>query len=463
MFKKRPLIGICLSLLFLAVCFHPQIRTILVLPATQKMVVGETSLINLELPDKLQRNLELTVSRPARNVFAPRDDAAVGISRNGSGYEIIALKPGTADISLNLWGYIPIKSIQIQSLPPRRVVTGGHSIGVFLHSQGIMVVGFAPILGDDGQKINPGREAGMEIGDLIMKADGQTVNTETDLAQLIDSKGSTTMQLNVNRGGKELLVTVTPVHCAETNRFRIGLFIRDGVVGVGTMTCWDPQSRQYAALGHIIVDADTKQGISVMKGKIVSAAIQTVKPGRPGWPGEKIGVFNDKGSLSGNISKNTPCGIYGEMEAEPVNPHYPYQMEVAYAHQVKEGPAQIMTVINGEDIEKFDIVIEKKYPARQNGRDMIIKVTDPRLISITGGIIQGMSGSPIIQDDRLAGAVTHVFLNDPQTGYGIFMDNILSEMSTQNNQEQKVSTPAPLIKLQSDSAAIKSSPHKVEI
>ena len=456
--KIRPLLGIFLSLLFLAFCLHPQVRNIMVLPATQRIVVGETNLINIELPDRLQRSLELTVSRPSRNVFAPRDDEAVTISRNGSRYEIMALKPGTTEISLNLWGYIPIKSIQIQSLSPKRVVVGGHSIGVFLHSQGIMVVGFAPIIGDGEQKFYPGRDAGMEIGDLIIKADGQVVSTETDLARLIDAKGPNSMQLTVNRRGKELLIPMTPVHCAETDRFRIGLFIRDGVVGVGTMTCWDPQSRYYSALGHIIVDADTKQGISVMNGKIVSASIQTVKPGRPGWPGEKIGVFNDKGNLAGNIIKNSSSGIYGQMESEPVNPLYPYQMEIAYAHQVKEGPAQIMTVINGETIEKFDIVIEKKYSARQNGKDMVIKVTDPRLISITGGIIQGMSGSPIIQDDHLAGAVTHVFLNDPQTGYGIFMDNILSEIPIPEGQAQKVSTLFCFEKLALISAALNQVP-----
>ncbi len=454
--KMRPLIGIFLSLLFLTLCLHPQIRNIIVLPATQRMVVGETNLINIDLPERLQRSIELTVSRPSRNVFAPRDDEAVSISRNGSSYEIMALKPGTTEVSLNLWGYIPLKSIQIQSLPPKRVVVGGHSIGVFLHSQGIMVVGFAPILGDGEQKFYPGRDAGMEIGDLIMAVDGQAVTTEMDLARLIDAKGPNTMQLTVNRRGKELLIPMTPVHCAETDRFRIGLFIRDGVVGVGTMTCWDPQTRYYSALGHIIVDADTKQGINVMNGKIVSASIQTIKPGRPGWPGEKIGVFNDKGTVAGNIIKNSSSGIYGEMETDPVNPHYPYQMEIAYAHQVKEGPAQIMTVINGETIEKFDIVIEKKYSARQNGKDMVIKVTDPRLISITGGIIQGMSGSPIIQDDHLAGAVTHVFLNDPQTGYGIFMDNILSEMPTQGSQTQKVSTKFFFEKFELISAALKS-------
>lgn len=461
--KIRPLIGICLSLLLLALCLHPQVRMIMGLPATQRMVVGETSLINLQLPERMQKSIELTVAHSAQNVFASREDAAVSVARSSTGYEIMALKPGKVDISLNLWGYIPLKSIRVESLPPRRMVVGGHSIGVFLHSQGIMVVGFAPIVGDDGQKLYPGRDAGMEIGDLIMQADDQPVNTEMDLAQIIDNKGSNSMKLTVNRRGKELTVPLTPVHCSETGRFRIGLFIRDGVVGVGTMTCWDPQTRYYAALGHIIVDSDTKQGINVMKGKIVSASIQTIKPGRPGWPGEKIGVFNDKGSLTGNIVKNSPSGIYGQMEAQPGNPYYPYYMPVAYAHQVKEGPAQIMTVINGEDIEKFDIEIEKKYTSRANGKDMVIKVTDPRLISLTGGIVQGMSGSPIIQDEHLVGAVTHVFLNDPQSGYGIFMDNILSEMPTETSELQKVSTTFTLVQPDLSSAAIRSSAHRVEI
>lgn len=437
--RFRPQMGIILSLLFLTLCLNPQVKTILGLPATQKMVVGETSLINLELPEKVQQTLELRVG-PIHNVFASREDSAVSVSHSADGYEITALKPGITDISLNLWGFIPIKSIQIQSLPPKRVVVGGHSIGVFLQSNGIMVVGFAPITGDGNQKNYPGRDAGIEIGDLILKVEGQGVSTEMELAQLIDRHGANPIQFTINRRGKEMVIPITPVYCAETDRFRIGLYVRDGVVGVGTMTFWDPQTRQYAALGHIIVDADTKQGISVMEGKIVSASIQTVKPGRPGWPGEKIGVFNDKGMLNGNITKNSACGIYGKMESEPVNPNFPYQIEIAYAHQVNEGPAQILTVVNGDDIEKFDIEITKKYSARQNGKDMVIKVTDPRLISTAGGIIQGMSGSPIIQDGRLVGAVTHVFLNDPQTGYGIFMDNILSEMPAIDSESQKVST-----------------------
>jgi len=438
--RIRPAMGIILSCLFVALCLSPQVKALLLVPANQRMVVGETSLVDINLPEKWQEKIQMKVTRSSRSIFATREDPAVTVTRRASGYEIAALKPGKADVKVNLWGYIPIKSIEVEAVPARRVVVGGHSIGVFLQSQGIMVVGFAPVIGLNGDKLYPARDQGMEIGDLIIKVDDQAVATETDLARAIDDKGENEVKLAIRRRDKEMIIPVKAVHCAETERFRIGLYVRDGVVGVGTLTFWDPETHQYAALGHIIVDADTKQGINVGQGKVVSAAIQTVKPGKPGHPGEKIGVFNDKGMVAGNITKNTACGIFGETDKDLSNPLSQYTMEVAYAHQVKKGPAQMMTVVNGEDIEKFDIEIVKVYPRRQNGKDMVIRVTDPRLLSMTGGIVQGMSGSPIIQNQHIVGAITHVFLNDPQSGYGIFIDNMLSEMPVPDSNVKNIST-----------------------
>ncbi len=438
--KVRPAIGIILACLFIALCFSPQVKALLLIPNNQRIVVGETSLININLPNQLQTKIQMKVIGPSRSVFSNGQDPTVTVSKSTAGYEIVALRAGKADLKLNLWGYIPIKSIAIEAVPTKRVVVGGHSIGVFLQSRGIMVVGFAPVIDSNGGKFYPGKDQGIEIGDLIIKVDGQEVTTEKELAGIIDSKGENGVNLSIARRDKNIDINIKPVHCLETGRFRVGLYVRDGVVGVGTLTFWDPVSRQYGALGHIIVDTDTKQGIDVLKGKIVSASIQTIKPGRPGRPGEKIGLFNDKGMVMGNIIKNSSYGIYGQTEKELSNPLSKYTMEIGYAHQVKKGKAEILTVVNGDDIEKFEIEIEKVYTPRQNGKDMIIKVTDPRLLSLTGGIIQGMSGSPIIQDNRIVGAVTHVFLNDPQTGYGIFMDNILSEMPMSDQSDKKVST-----------------------
>ena len=413
---------------------------VLGLPEYQRLVVGESSSISLSLPNIMAGKINLEIKNPASSVLALPYDPPITVNKEESGFKIVALKPGKVDMQLKLWGYIPLRSIAIESIANQRVVVGGHSIGVILQSKGIMVVGFAPILSTTGHKEFPARDEGLEIGDLITKANNKQVDPENDLARIIDETGDKDVTLLIKRSGKNISIAVPTAYCPETNRHRIGLYVRDGIAGVGTLTFWDPKTKNYAALGHIIIDADTKKGIDVLRGKIMSASIQTVKAGQPGKPGEKIGIFNEESSLSGTISKNTYFGIYGKTAEEIVNPKVDYSMEIGYAHQVVTGKAQIYTVINSEEIEKFDIEIEKIHPERENGKGMVVRVTDSRLLSLTGGIIQGMSGSPIVQNDRVIGAVTHVFLNDPTRGYGIFMDNMLSEMPGYNKETKKVST-----------------------
>lgn len=426
--KIRPAVGIILSLLLVALCLTPQARAILSLPDSQKIVVGQTCFIPVKLPQRLENKLEMKVLRPSQSVFAAPQESPIAIKHNPSGYEITGIKPGIASVEFKLLGLIPIKSISVEALPTRRVVPGGHSIGVVLQSRGIMVVGYAPVRGVDGEKNYPAREQGVELGDLILQADGKNIGSEEDLARTIDEGKGQQINLTVKRKTETLNVPVRAKYCPETNRYRVGLYVRDGVVGVGTLSFWDPISKSFGALGHIILDADTKQGIDVLQGKIVSASIQSIKPGTPGHPGEKIGIFNNQGNVEGSINKNSFYGIYGTTNRDINNPLVESSLEVGYAHQVKVGPAQIYTVINGEEIEVFDINIEKLYPVGDNGKGMVIQVDDPRLLNLTGGIIQGMSGSPIIQDSRMIGAVTHVFLNDPTRGYGIYMDNMLSEV-----------------------------------
>lgn len=438
--KYRPIIGIILSILFIALCSTSSVRTILSLPDSQRLVVGETSHISFKFPHALDKKLEMSIIEATQSVFASPVDPAITITKNEAGYEIAALKPGKVDVQLKLLGYIPVKSIAIESMPTYRVIAGGHSIGVVLQSRGIMVVGFAPVLNNKGEKQYPAKDQGIEIGDLIMQVEGEDVTTENDLAHIIDEKKAQEVNLTIKRRSKIIKLQVKPQFCGETQRNRIGLYVRDGVVGVGTMSFWIPKTKEYAALGHIIMDADTKQGIDVLKGKIVSASIHTIKPGKPGKPGEKIGIFNNQGDIAGNISKNTYYGIFGTTNMDLSNQVINESIEVGYAHQVLEGKAEILTVINGEDIERFEVEIEKTYPDRENGKGMVIRITDPRLLNTTGGIIQGMSGSPIIQNSRIVGAITHVFLNDPARGYGIFMDNMLSELPSFEQRYLTIST-----------------------
>ncbi len=437
--RCRVYTGIIISLLFLLLCFSSQGRLILSLPDNHRMVVGERNTIDINLPGQLETQFEIHIPGASQSVLASPQNAPVSITKSDTGYEIAALKPGKVQLQLKLLGYIPLKSIAIETIAPKRVIPGGHSIGVLLQSKGIMVVGFAPVVRDNGDKAYPARDNGIQIGDLILAVNGQEVKNETDLAQIVDSSQNQGLELRIKRREKYLTVPVNAQLCPETQRYRIGLYVRDGVVGVGTLTFWDPNTWNYAALGHIILDADTRQGIDVLKGKIISASIQTIKAGKPGKPGEKIGVFDNSGKIEGSIDKNGTFGIYGKTHTELSNQLTDYPLEVGYAHQVRTGAAEIYTVVNGTAIEKFNIEIEKVYPERKNGKGMVIKVTDPRLLSLTGGIIQGMSGSPIIQDSKIVGAVTHVFLNDPQHGYGIFMDQILSDISPAASEQAQAS------------------------
>jgi stage IV sporulation protein B len=438
--KYRPLAGIIAAVILIMICLSPQARSVLSLPVEQKIVVGEANSIHINLPEILQNQIEFKILENSRNVFSLLQYPAVTVNKQGAVCEITAHKPGKVELSVKLLGYIPIKSIAIEALPSKRVLVGGQSIGVLLRSRGIMVVGFAPITTSDGSKVYPAKDQGMEIGDLIMQVDGKSITNENDLASAIDNKKDQSLEVKLRRQGKSITLPVKAVFCQETNRYRIGLYVRDGVIGVGTLTFVDPDTGQFAALGHVIMDADTKQGIDVLSGRVISASIQMIKPGKPGNPGEKIGVFDEQGDISGKILKNAGSGIYGIINSKSDSFQNAPRMEVAYAHQVHTGNAQMWTVVNGNNIEKWDIQIEKVFPHRDSGKGMIIKVTDPRLLSISGGIVQGMSGSPIIQDNKIVGAVTHVFLNDPSSGYGIFMDSMLSEMPAMVANEKKIST-----------------------
>ena len=210
--------------------------------------------------------------------------------------------------------------------------------------------------------------------------------------------------------------------------YKLGLYIRDSAAGIGTMTFYHPQSKKYGALGHVISDMDTKKPIVVEDGQIVRSTVTSIEKGSNGNPGEKLARFSSDKSVIGNITRNSPYGIFGELNREITNGVMDQPLPIALSHQVKEGPAQILTVVEDDEVELFDIeivsTIPQKFPATKG---MVIKVTDPELLGKTGGIVQGMSGSPIIQDGKVIGAVTHVFVNDPTSGYGVHIEWMLNE------------------------------------
>ena len=301
-------------------------------------------------------------------------------------------------------------SAQEQQKGAFSLVVGGHSIGILLRTQGVTVVGHSPVISEKSQALYPAKEAGLEAGDFITKINGQEINKDRQVAEIVNKAGQGRKILHIEflREQQTMEIDVKPLYCQDSGSFRIGLYIRDNTAGVGTLTFYDPKSNKYGALGHKVTNLEGYSSQEKDKGKIVPADIQGIKIGKKGLPGEKMGVFSgDK--WQGNIENNSDYGIFGEMSKPLTNPYYSQPLPIALANQVKIGPAEIYTVLSGEKIEKFAIKINRILPNyRASGKGMIVEVTDPRLLEATGGIVQGMSGSPIIQDGRLVGAVTHV-------------------------------------------------------
>jgi len=311
-----------------------------------------------------------------------------------------------------------------------KVIPGGQSIGVLIHSQGVIVAGYAAVLDEAGNKVNPAVDAGLKEGDIILKVNGGAVKSDGQVREFVARAGAAgqSVTLEVKRGDEIFQTRVNPVFCKETLRYRLGLVIRDSAVGVGTLTFYEPGSLVYGALGHIIVDPGTSRPVELQDGKIIGASIQSIHRGKRGQPGEKLGVLRSDKFICGDISKNTKVGIFGYLQKTPESPAFSESIPVAAVNQIHEGQAEILTVLNGDMVEKFNIEIVKINPlATHDGKGLVIKITDHRLLDQAGGIIQGMSGSPIIQDNRLVGAVTHVLVNDPARGYGVPAEWMLQE------------------------------------
>lgn len=324
---------------------------------------------------------------------------------------------------------IPIKRVNVSVLDDIKVIPGGQSIGVQLQTLGVLVVGHHLVNGEEGP-LSPGEEAKVRVGDVILEINGDEIKQMEDVKPLVDQAGDQNKPLNlkIKRGEKIVRANLQPVLDEKDNRYRIGLYIRDSAAGIGTMSFYEPQSKKYGALGHVISDMDTKKPIEINKGTIVRSQVTSIEKGNSGVPGEKQARFSLNDHQIGSITKNSPFGIFGKLTDPIENEHYNEPMSIALSHEVKEGPAKILTVVEGEDIEEFDIEIvsntPQEYPATKG---MVIQITDPDLLERTGGIVQGMSGSPIIQNNKIIGAITHVFVNDPTSGYGVHIEWMLQE------------------------------------
>lgn len=354
-------------------------------------------------------------------LYADTLDDALEVSSSKD--ETLAIASGElqeSSITISLMGIIPVKQIDVHVRDTVTLVPGGSSIGVTLHTKGALVVGVSSILLSSGEEVSPASAAGIQAGDLIEKVNGVEIRDAAHLSELCnETKDSVT--LTIKRDKETITTTLKPALDSSDNKMRMGMWVRDGTAGVGTLSFYDPEYNWYAALGHAITDVDTRSSLTVRDGEIFQSTIVDIIQGTQGEPGELRGTFGSASLPLGTIEVNSQYGIYGKMYQPYRNALYQNGITMAYPEEAVTGPASILTTLSDSGVKAYDCNIIKVNPqSSPSQKGMVIEITDEELLEATGGIVQGMSGSPIVQNSKLIGVVTHVFINDPTKGYCMY-------------------------------------------
>lgn len=365
-----------------------------------------------------------------KTVFSEKNSPR--ISRINDAVNICADEEGSFDVNFELLGFIPIKTLNVNVCDNDCVIPGGQVVGIKIHADGVMVIALCSITDKSGISKTPARDAGLSSGDVIVSVNGEKIRNTAEFAEAVSTCNADFVTIGYVRDGESNTCSV----CVADTGFdkKIGAWVRDSTAGLGTLTFVRPGKNVYAALGHGISDVDTSKMFCVLKGSITDCAVSTIKKGSVGSPGEIKGIF--KNETFADIKKNSACGIYGIWTSDAVPNAKP--IKVASRFEIHEGPAFIRFAPNGGEPKQYSVNIEKVYVKSNDEKGMLIRITDQNLIGQTGGIVRGMSGSPIIQDGKLIGAITHVLVNDPTLGYGIFSELMMdySEQTFENAQSQ---------------------------
>lgn len=330
-------------------------------------------------------------------------------------------------IGYKLFNLFNILTLKVDVVSDKQVYAGGNAVGIVLDTKGVILVGSNAIVTKDGL-IDTLKGSQLQVGDVITKINSIEINTMEDITTALQTKlGEEEVSIEYKRDGEIKYTKMKPALDVLTGEYKLGLWVKDNAVGVGTLT-YVKQDLHYGSLGHAITDGESLKPIEVSGGQLYKANIVGIKKGVVGVPGELMGLFVQGRNQIGNIDKNTIYGVYGSIFEDSGFLENKALIPLGSRSQAKPGKAQILSTLDGEKIETFEVeIIKTNYQSSATEKSMVVKVTDPKLIARTGGIVQGMSGSPIIQDGKLVGAITHVFVSDPTKGFGLYIDWMLKE------------------------------------
>ncbi len=409
---RRRLTSLLLAAMML-MALSPQMDALARLP--DEIVIGAGSVAKIPVSTVVSAGIEGGESHPELDAAVDEKGGVLNLSAAGG---------GEAELTFRLLGLVPLRTVKVTVQPRRVLIPGGQSVGVAMNTRGVVVVGSS----DLGRTPSPARLAGLKSGDVIQSVDGEAVNSARQLSACLATGAPA--RLGLLRDGRPMECDVTPAQDSRDGRYRLGAWVRDSTAGVGTMTFYDPSTGGYGALGHAITDVDTGVVMPVGEGELYENSVVGVTPSREGAPGELSGDFFAAPTRIGSVTRNTEYGVFGRTEAPVASALYPDGLPAAERGQTRIGPAKLLTTVDGASVREYDCEVVRLCDVSEpSARSMVIRVTDEALLSKTGGIVQGMSGSPLIQDGSIIGAVTHVMVNDPAMGYGIGIETMLDEMA----------------------------------
>lgn len=369
--------------------------------------------LDRKIPDEVhvKRGEESEVSELLENPLVEFDDA-ITVSQEKS--YILPCK---------LLGVIPFKDVKVTPQTEREIAVSGSTVGIYMETDGVLIIDTGKIVSREGQSQEPAKNI-VKPGDYIVAFNNKNISSKKELIKELETLDGGDVTLKLNREGETIPVSVTPVKNTK-GEYKLGIWVRDDTQGIGTLTFVD-ENGHYGALGHGISDVDTAKLLEINKGALYKAQVLSVTKGSKGSPGELAGLIRyESGNILGSIEANSKNGIFGSYQATPGDGIVLKRMPVAYKQEVKEGPASILSCVDGEVKEYSAEITRIDMNHEDTNKSFVLHITDKELLEKTGGIVQGMSGSPVCQNGKVIGAVTHVFVQDSTSGYGIFIENML--------------------------------------